>query len=820
MKVPTMIQRLLLGISLVLLAEPVLAAERDATPVSQISISPGFQMELLRSAQPGEGSWISMTFDPNGRIILGDDVSGLLRVTLGETPELTTVERLAGTEQFKHCRGVLYAHDSLYLCETNGRGIFRLKDLNGDGDFEDVQLLVPLVYQSRYGHGANQLRLGPDGMIYVAIGNDVFYPEKRSPDSPYLKTENDWLLPNPRDGAPDPRSGCVLKMSPDGSELTVLCGGLRNQVDIDFNSDGELFTWDADMEWDVGLPWYRPTRINHIVSGGEYGWRWGTGKWANWFPDALPSNLDTGLGSPTGIAFGTRSNWPNRYRDSLYAADWQHGRLLRIELTEKGASYLGTYEVFAEGTPLNICDIEFGPDGSLYFITGGRGSQSGLYRIRMTEEIPGATEELPKSKETAQARAVRRELESLHVTIAPDRVSDIWSHLGSDDPWVRFAARLALEHQPLESWRNRVQEEPDSRARHAALMALARTGQPSDQKLIFSGIGEWEDFPDDPDELLWKLRTLQLTLIRQGLPDAAQRASLLDILHRLPPSNRFSVNWLLGELLVALESPRAVEFLVGKLSSAGTQEEQVQYVKTLMQAKSGWTPHSRQAVLNWLNQNKQLPGGRLVNATLAGFREDFALSFTEEERKTFSQQLEQLALPPGDSEGSAPLVSRPFVREWTVDELMTALNSLDQTSRNPEAGRQLLSQALCLRCHQFGDRGSHVGPDLTNVGKRFDRRALLESIITPSLQIDPKYSNSIYELEDGQIISGRAALVLRDQITVEVDQLTGKTVVVPRAAILESKLSPVSPMPTGLLNHFSQEEIADLISYLQGGESP
>ena len=48
---------------------------------------------------------------------------------------------------------------------------------------------------------------------------------------------------------------------------------MRNPFDIAFNHDGELFTYDADMEWDIGEPWYRPTRINHVISGAEFGFR-------------------------------------------------------------------------------------------------------------------------------------------------------------------------------------------------------------------------------------------------------------------------------------------------------------------------------------------------------------------------------------------------------------------------------------------------------------------------------------------------------------------------------------------------------------------
>jgi len=308
---------------------------------------------------------------------------------------------------------------------------------------------------------------------------------------------------------------------------------------------------------------------------------------------------------------------------------------------------------------------------------------------------------------------------------------------------------------------------------------------------------------------------MQLTLIRQGIPDRAECDRLLLALSSLPASDRFSVNWFLAELLVALDAPNATEFSVQHLAAAGTQEEQVQFAKTLIRSKHGWTPEFRQVMLDWLNRNKQLPGGRLVNFTLQAMREDFESSFTEEDRQHFQKDLELLHQP-ADADNQGPLLShRQLVQNWSLDELDTELETLSSVPYNAEIGRRAFTEALCLRCHQFQDRGSHVGPDLTNVGKRMNRRALLESILEPSKQIDPKYSNSIYVLDDGQVISGRTAMVVRDQISVEIDQLTGKTVAIPRIEIVESKLSPVSPMPQGLLNTFSAEELHHLIQYLR-----
>lgn len=808
------------------------AAEREATPVSSIRVHDGFRVELLRSAQPEEGSWISMTFVDDGTLVVAGDKSGLLRLKLGPTPEETTVEPIPGTDHLKHCRGVLFALGALYVSETNGQGIHRLKDADGDGVYEEARLICPLVYNSRYGHGLNQMTLGPDGMLYFAIGNDVQLPEGMDPKSPYRNPQNDWLLPNPHDDGQDHRVGYILKLSPDGSTRTVLAGGLRNQVDVAFNRHGELFTWDADMEWDVGLPWYRPTRINHIVSAGEYGWRWGSGKWPAWSPDSLPTTFDTALSSPTGLTFGTHSRWPERFQSALFAADWQNGRLLMIDLLEQGASYTGQSAVFAEGSPLNICDMEFGADGALYFITGGRGSQSGLYRIVLEDEHRALATARPLPERTsstnaAAARQVRRELETLHVQQDASRLPLIWEHLGSGDPWIRFAARLALENQPVETWRDRITKTAPSRAKTTALMALARQGEPADQTIVLRGLLDGGLSGNDPEELLWELRTLQLTLIRQGMlaPDGKDDAAAVwkevaDKLHELPDSDRFAVHRLRCELLVALKSPRALAETVQQLEAAGTQEEQIQFVKTALQVRDGWTPEARQTVAQWLIRNRSLPGGKLVKTILGQFRDDFEQSLNDAERAALQQEIAKMREPLPDGENFAPPEPRPFVRNWTIDELDTRLEELASRPTSPVEGRKMLAAALCLRCHQFGDRGSHIGPDLTTVGMRMNRRTLLESITEPSREIDPKYHNSVYVLEDGQVITGRTTGVGGQTLTIETDALTGASAVIPRANIVESRTSPVSLMPQGLLNSFTAEEIHELLACLRTPPRP
>src|SRR5262249_52753222 len=137
-------------------------------------------------------------------------------------------------------------------------------------------------------------------------------------------------------------------------------------------------------EWDMGAPWYRPTRVAHVTSGSEFGWRSGTGVWPAWNIDSLPPILDVGPGSPVGMEFGYGTKFPAKYQKALYCCDWTFGTVYAIHLEPDGATYKGVKEEFLSRTPLPLTDIAVGADGALYFTTGGRGAQSELFRVTYT----------------------------------------------------------------------------------------------------------------------------------------------------------------------------------------------------------------------------------------------------------------------------------------------------------------------------------------------------------------------------------------------------------------------------------------------------
>jgi putative heme-binding domain-containing protein len=792
------------------------AVTGQATDPTTISVPQGFEVDLVRTAQADEGSWISIDFDPRGRLVVAREDRGLLRFTLQAGTGEVQVETI--NDSLEECRGLLHAHGALYVNANNSKALYRLHDTDGDDRFDKVELLRRS--EGGVGHGRNDLALGPDGMIYLIHGNNVrLSDEAKQSASPLRHYAEDRLLDCEWDAGmfdSDVRApaGHLIRTDREARRWEVVAGGMRNCYGIDFNPDGELFTYESDMEWDIGLPWYRPTRVLHLISGGDYGYRQGTRMWSTWSPDAVPSSLDIGKGSPTGVKFGTRSRFPPRYRRALFISDWAYGRIFAVHLTPRGAGYDCSAELFVKGRPLNVTDLDFGPDGAMYFVVGGRRTQSALYRIRyvgppIDEPLP-TPEEMARDDEARRSRELRHELETFHGHQDVRATDFAWPHLGSDDIWIRHAARVAIEAQPLDRWRERVSGEEHSTRALTALMALARVADPSFQPQIFARLGSFPLDQMSEEQQLIALRTYGLTIIRMGRPERA--GDLAERLDACYPSTSPRVNQELCGLLVRLGAPSVVGKTMPLVLAAKTQEERLRYLFALRNVAQPWTIDQRRTYFEWLSRPDAFAGAHTMPLVVGNIRKDASATLTDGERAELAPLLaaleERAAVP------QASLVPRPFVWDWKLADLSDAL---DQISANRDfvRGRELYSAALCDRCHRLAGRGASLGPELTACGNRFGRKDLLETILSPSKFVDEKYRDTSIELADGKVVTGRITGDDGRSLTVATNPLEPARVVkIEHGEIVSRTSSLLSPMPSGLLNTFTRDEILDLLAYL------
>ncbi len=436
-------------------------AKRSTDPAARIKVPKGFIVELIYNVPKAtQGSWVNMTVDPKGRLIVSDQYGKLYRVTVPPAGVKGELQVEPIDVAIGEAHGLLWAFDSLYVVVNRGNtydsGLYRVRDTDNDDKLDAVELLRKIEGGGE--HGPHGIVLSPDGSsLYVVAGNATRLVDLDSSLVPRTWGE-DNLIKRMVDGSgfmTDERApgGFICKVTPDGKKWELVSMGYRNPFDIAFNRDGELFTYDSDMEWDVNTPWYRPTRVLHVTSGSEFGYRNGAGKWPPYYIDSLPPVVNVGPGSPTGIAFGYESKFPTKYQEALYLCDWSYGKLYALHLKPTGSSYSGELEEFAAGTPLALTDVVINPiDGAMYFTVGGRQTQSGLYRITYSGEEPVGRNSQQDTGNGGEQRALRRKIEAFQGRSSAGAVDFASPYLGHPDRFIRYAARAAIEFQDPKRW--------------------------------------------------------------------------------------------------------------------------------------------------------------------------------------------------------------------------------------------------------------------------------------------------------------------------------------------------------------------------------
>ena len=475
----------------------------------------------------------------------------------------------------------------------------------------------------------------------------------------------------------------------------------------------------------------------------------------------------------------------------------------------------------------------------MYFSIGGRRVQSGLYRVTYV----GADSTEPAWRLTGantypditdnRALQLRRKLEAFHGKQDPKAVEEAWPHLGDSDRCVRWAARTAIEHQPYATWADKALNETQAGKQVEALMALARCAgvcpqhrtpetQPVDTTMrgrLLEALLALNLTQLPHEQQLTAIRTIEIVLNRFDRPDDAMVAKLGAKLDPLFPAKDAETNWLLCETLVYLQSPGTAAKALQLIANAPTQEEQIEYARSLRMLKAGWTKETRQQYLEWFLKAANFRGGASFDKFIEFIRTDALATLTSEEKTTFADLLAKKPERKSAIENIGAVFAGRTPKVWTLEELSQATQT-GLKGRSFDNGRKMFGAAACFACHRFGNEGGMTGPDLTGAGGRYSPHDFLDQIINPSKVINEQFVPSVLTKNNGETVTGVVVNLSGDTVTLNTDLSDpNERKSVDRKEVKSIEPSKVSPMPPMLLAMLNKDEIMDLVAYvLSGGD--
>ena len=298
---------------------------------------------------------------PTGEVFVGVDMQG----SLGKREGKGKIVRLVDTDNdgvadlktdyavINNPRGLISLGDKLIVLHCTvkdgkpyNQQISVFTDADGDGiaDGPAKPLVTgignPKFVQDRGAdHCTNNIRLGIDGWIYVAVGDFGFIGAKG--------TDGKEL---------DMFGGGVVRLRTDGSELETFVHGTRNVYDVTVDPFMNVFTRENTND---GIGWW--VRFSHYIQSGEFGY---PSLYTNFPEEMLPALGEYASGSGTGNLYFEEPQWPAKYNKQNFMADWGRSMVYIHRIKEDGASFTNEPEDFI-GSP-QVTDLDVDASGRLY----------------------------------------------------------------------------------------------------------------------------------------------------------------------------------------------------------------------------------------------------------------------------------------------------------------------------------------------------------------------------------------------------------------------------------------------------------------------
>jgi putative membrane-bound dehydrogenase-like protein len=170
-------------------------------------------------------------------------------------------------------------------------------------------------------------------------------------------------------------------------------------------------------------------------------------------------------------------------------------------------------------------------------------------------------------------------------------------------------------------------------------------------------------------------------------------------------------------------------------------------------------------------------------------------------------------------EFSTPVLSNhpePTIKFQAKNLLNTSINlyntdAILKTKGDSENGRKVFN-IYCISCHKIGNVGREIGPELTKIGGKLEKKGLYEALVYPSASMVFGYETSTIQTKTSRTYYG--FLISENDKTLTIKDLSGNVTAIPQKEIKSKTKEKKSVMPTAYSLAISESEITDLIEYL------
>jgi putative heme-binding domain-containing protein len=426
----------------------------------------------------------------------------------------------------------------------------------------------------------------------------------------------------------------------------------------------------------------------------------------------------------------------------------------------------------------------------------------------------------------------------------PERAAAfLYPYLKHEDHFIRYAARVGLEHQSAKTWLDKLLNETDPDRLIGGTVAVAHQELKGLQQAMLSGLARLDYSKLNERQQLDLIRAYSLVFLRLGEPNKDVAAELAKKFDPYFPSKSDTLNRELIQLLVYVKSPtvlaKGIERLRGpskpivdpglkellarnkgyggaieKMIANSADQEKLHYIFALRNVKEGWTLDQWKVYFGSINEARTKSGGNSFQGFLNNIEKEAFANATDADRLVIeaSGLRKPFKLPP------LPKPVGPG-KDWTMNDVLALETRLRE--RSFSNGQKMFAAARCIVCHRFYGEGGATGPDMTQSAGRFSYKDMAEAILEPSKVISDQYKASVVFTKDEKTYTGKLISDTKDGVSILIDpEDSTKVKDIKRADIEEVKPAATSLMPKDLLKTLNEEEVADLMAYLLSRGDP